>query len=249
MWIYQRTMPHLNTLPNYTLSLYFAEVYSILLHCPTKLYLNTLRNYTVSYYIAGLYSTLIHCRAVPYSNTSPSAANQARLLRHPSCQPIRIEFCVTRELSAGVEDPSRHSAPLDSLQPLLKHGVFHPSPNWSAHYSTTKNNFIPNDCFRLYRGTSTRFGLVLSDNLLAIPLVYWSWVLNSHQFRHPQVYNYAKQFNFPLVVRNLGWKELKRKKRSGRQLKTHLLKTQKKTKWKTQKKVREGLPLDFTGNK
>ena len=42
------------------------------------------------------------------SNTQePSAANQNRVLSHPSRQPIRIEHYVTRELSARVGDPSR----------------------------------------------------------------------------------------------------------------------------------------------
>ena len=36
-----------------------------------------------------------------------SAANQNRALRHPRRQPIRIEYYVTRELPARVEDPSR----------------------------------------------------------------------------------------------------------------------------------------------
>ena len=36
-----------------------------------------------------------------------SAVNQIRVLRHASLQPIRIEFYVTQELSARVEDPSR----------------------------------------------------------------------------------------------------------------------------------------------
>ena len=50
------------------------------------------------------------------SITSPeSSANQNRLLRHPSCQPIRIKYYVPCELSAMVEDPSRFSAPLGSL--------------------------------------------------------------------------------------------------------------------------------------
>ena len=38
---------------------------------------------------------------------STSSANQNRVLRNPSRQPIRIEHYVTRELSARVEDPSR----------------------------------------------------------------------------------------------------------------------------------------------
>ena len=42
-------------------------------------------------------------RTIPYLNTLPSAANQIRVLRHPSCQPIRLEYYVTRELSARVE--------------------------------------------------------------------------------------------------------------------------------------------------
>ena len=39
-----------------------------------------------------------------------SAANQNRVLRHQSRQPVRMEYYVTRELSATIEDPSRLSA-------------------------------------------------------------------------------------------------------------------------------------------
>ena len=50
-----------------------------------------------------------------YPNTLQSAANQNRILRHSSRQTIRIEYCVTRELSATEEDPSRLSARVGSL--------------------------------------------------------------------------------------------------------------------------------------
>ena len=46
-------------------------------------------------------------RTIPCLNTLPSAANQIRVLHHPSRQPIRIEYYVTQDLSARVEDPSR----------------------------------------------------------------------------------------------------------------------------------------------
>ena len=49
------------------------------------------------------------------NNHSTSSANQNRVLRHPSRQPIRIEYYVTRELSARLEDPFRLSASLGSL--------------------------------------------------------------------------------------------------------------------------------------
>ena len=48
-------------------------------------------------------------------NPSTSSANQNRVFRHPSRQPIRIEFYVTRELSAQVEVPSRLSVRIGSL--------------------------------------------------------------------------------------------------------------------------------------
>ena len=38
-------------------------------------------------------------------------------------------LCPNSELWDRVEDPSLLSAPLGSLQPILIHGVFHPSPN------------------------------------------------------------------------------------------------------------------------
>ena len=44
-----------------------------------------------------------------------SSANQNRVLRNPSRQPIRIEHYVTRELSARGEDPSRLSARVGPL--------------------------------------------------------------------------------------------------------------------------------------
>ena len=46
---------------------------------------------------------------------STSSANQNRVLRHPTRQPIRIENYVTRELSARVEHPSRLWARVGSL--------------------------------------------------------------------------------------------------------------------------------------
>ena len=48
-------------------------------------------------------------------NREPSSANQNRVLRQPSRQPIRIEYYVTRELSARLEDPSRLLAWAGSL--------------------------------------------------------------------------------------------------------------------------------------
>ena len=54
-------------------------------------------------------------RTIPYLNTLQSTANQLRVLRHPSRQPIRIEYYVTRELSARVEDLTRLSAQVGSL--------------------------------------------------------------------------------------------------------------------------------------
>ena len=54
-------------------------------------------------------------RTIPHLNTLQSAANQIRLLRNTSRQPIRIEYYVTRELSATGEDPSRLSDRLRSL--------------------------------------------------------------------------------------------------------------------------------------
>ena len=57
-----------------------------------------------------------------------SAANQNQVLRNPSRQSIRIEHYVirvkyyfTRELWARVEDPSRLSARVGSLEPILEH--------------------------------------------------------------------------------------------------------------------------------
>ena len=43
------------------------------------------------------------------------AANQIRVLRHPSRQPVMIQYYVTRKLSARVEDASLLSALLGSI--------------------------------------------------------------------------------------------------------------------------------------
>ena len=77
------------------------------MHCRTIPYLNTLSR-TIPYL-----NTL--SRTIPYLNTLESAANQIRVLGNTSRQPIRIEYYVTRELSATVEDPSRLSVRLGSL--------------------------------------------------------------------------------------------------------------------------------------
>ena len=58
-------------------------------------------------------------RTTPYLNTLPSVAKQIRVLRNPSRHPIRIESYVTRELSARVEVPSRLSARVGSLWPIV----------------------------------------------------------------------------------------------------------------------------------
>ena len=84
-----RTIPYINTLIR------------------TIPYLNTLNRTITSL------NTL--SRTLPYLNTLPSAASKIRVLRHLSGQPIRIEYYVTRELSARVEVPSRFSAPVGAL--------------------------------------------------------------------------------------------------------------------------------------
>ena len=80
-------------------------------------YLNTL-NRTEPYFIT-LSRTIPYLnspnRTIPYLNTLPSAANQLRVLRHPSRQPIRIDYYVTREFSAKVGIPSRFPARVGSL--------------------------------------------------------------------------------------------------------------------------------------
>ena len=76
----------------------------MLIHCRTIPNLNTLSG-TITHL-----NTL--SRTNPYPNTLQSAANQTRVSRNPSRQPIRIEYYVTRELSATIEDPSRLSARL-----------------------------------------------------------------------------------------------------------------------------------------
>ena len=76
--------------------------------------------------MAALYPILIHSQSIPYLNTLQSAANQIRVLRNTSRQQIRIEYYVTRELSARVEVPSRLSARVGSLLPILIHRDLHP---------------------------------------------------------------------------------------------------------------------------
>ena len=69
------------------------------------------------------------------SITSPeSSAYHNRVSRHPSRQPIRIECYVSRELSARVEVPSRLSARLGSLKPILIHRDLQPHQLYSLFY-------------------------------------------------------------------------------------------------------------------
>ena len=49
-------------------------------------------------------------------NPLTSSVNENQVLRHPSRQQIGIEYYVTRELSASVEDPSRLE--------LARYGIF-----------------------------------------------------------------------------------------------------------------------------
>ena len=104
-----RTKPYLNTLTRtipYLNTLSPTIPYLITLS-PTIPYLNTLN------------------RTIPYLNTlNPT-------LRHGtqsdlSHQPLRIEYYVTRELSARVEVTSRLSARLGSPEPILKRRDQHP---------------------------------------------------------------------------------------------------------------------------
>ena len=59
--------------------------------------------------------TAILRHPIKIENPSTSSANQNRILRNQSRQPIRIEHYVTQELSAKVGDPSRLSARVGSL--------------------------------------------------------------------------------------------------------------------------------------
>ena len=86
---------------------------------------------------------------MPYLNTSQSAANQIRVSRHPSRQPIRIEYYVTRELSAMVEGPSRLSAPLLAIAYLNTWGL-PPLPPPSALLTLLllkTPNYMKKSCF------------------------------------------------------------------------------------------------------
>ena len=96
-----------------------------------------------------LYPILIHWPELYPINTLLSAPNQTRVLRHPSRQPIRIEYYVTRGLSTRLEVPSRLSARFGSLLPILIHKDLHPPPPVSsAHSSTTQmlHKFIVRNC-------------------------------------------------------------------------------------------------------
>ena len=111
----------------YPILIHWAELYPILIHCRTIPHLNTLSR-TTPYlntltrtipYLNTLSRTMPYLntlsRTIPYLNTLQSAANQKRVLRHTSQQPIRIEYYVTRELWATFEDTSRFSARVGSL--------------------------------------------------------------------------------------------------------------------------------------
>ena len=64
-------------------------------------------------------------RTIPYLNTlNPILIHRSQSNR----QPIRIEYYVTREISARVEVPSRLSTRLGSLKPILIHRDLHPPP-------------------------------------------------------------------------------------------------------------------------
>ena len=68
----------------YTILILWPELYPILILCRAIPYLNTLSR------------TMPHLNTLnwtkPYLNTLPSAADQNRVIRHPSRQPIRIDF-------------------------------------------------------------------------------------------------------------------------------------------------------------
>ena len=86
----------------YPIFIHWADLYPILIHCWSIPYLNTLSR-TIPYL-----STLT--RTIPYLNTLQSAANQIRVLRNPSRQPIRIECYVTRVVSqseSSITSPER----------------------------------------------------------------------------------------------------------------------------------------------
>ena len=118
-------------------------------------YLNTLSR-TIPYL-----STLT--RTIPYLNTLQSAANQIRVSRNWSRQPIRIEYYVTREL-----------APLGCRLAIAYLNTWGlpppPPPTWSAPSSTTdriiyaqyardlnlSDSFIHKFCIALDRGVGAK---------------------------------------------------------------------------------------------
>ena len=115
------------TAPKHTLSYYIAETYPILIHgwgtllppgheSAAMAYLKTWR---VPPCLISSLSYFSHTSSANQNrarkNPSTSSANQNRVLRQPSCQPIGIEYYVTRELSARIEVPSRLSARVGSL--------------------------------------------------------------------------------------------------------------------------------------
>ena len=87
-----RTIPYLKTL---TRTITYLNTLS-----RTKPYLNTLTQTIPDLNILNRTIPYLNTlnRTMPYRNTLPSAANQIRVFRHSSRQPIRIKYYVTREL-------------------------------------------------------------------------------------------------------------------------------------------------------
>ena len=127
-----RTIPYLNTLSRTIPYLNIINRFLPYLNTLIRIipYLKTLRR-TIPY-LNILNRTIPYLnrliRTIPYLNTLQPAANQVRVFLHPSRQPIRIEYYVTRELSARVEVPSRLSARVGSLEPILMHRDLNPPP-------------------------------------------------------------------------------------------------------------------------
>ena len=105
-------IPNVNTLQEPSLDL------TIPIHCRTIPYLNTLNR--TKTHLNTLSRTHPDCAQKPVGSQSesitkkPWSANRNRVIRHPSRQPIIIEFYLTRtkyyftrELSTRVEDTSR----------------------------------------------------------------------------------------------------------------------------------------------
>ena len=132
-----RSILYVITLPKYTLSWYYAEIYPILLPYWTLPFLNTLPNHTLTYYMTELNPISIHCRSV-FSHSIKSQ-------QYPQVLELTADVIITPLLNIYTPGPWKkvQKTFLEKVSQCRK-WVSHPTPYpYTLQNPIAYNNIIP----------------------------------------------------------------------------------------------------------